>query len=464
MSKLEDMEELIFKVKNKNFRPVLQEIISCYYAGAYRACIVLSFNVLVDDLTEKIRHLKDTNSDLKTIYLEIQRKNSSAEPIENYLIESLKGKNIIDNLDNEIYKMFQKLRHKSAHPTGFSPSAECARYVFSEIIYRFLSKPTLKTTSRIDELIEAISDDFFFPSNKISDMATIAKKEINDISHSAYPQLINRLYKKYSKTEDISKKAYLNFILAITRIENDELNNLVFKLIIETHSSSSSNSLLLISLLSCNATIFSNIDKATASRIFYKIKKSIDKNNMNIYNSLYFSNPFFGMVEVLNNNNKELGEIIFNNLDLFFTSSGSLLFFIKKITMSKEKSLLGWDSYLALYSKIIEKINKNEIDVIVDSIKISGNGMYSRMSAKRLICIIGGIIESYGNDSVNISEFLISIHENNKDIVEKINKYTSDKDMTMEKLLKNSPNVSDKTFILMNLILGINIPNTSDEQ
>lgn len=460
MARLDDMEELIFKVENKSFKPTLHEIISCYYAGAYRACIILSFNILVDDLVEKIEELKDTNKDLKEIHAQIIIKNKESTPIENYLIESLVSKNLIENLDGDLYTIFQKLRHKSAHPTGFIPSAECARYVFSEIINRFLSKKVLKTTSRIDEIIESLKEGHFFAGNKVNEVSITVSKEISNISPTAYPQLINRMYKSYEIHEDKPNNPYLRFILGLAYLNNEELNTFLLSLIIDKQSKSGDNKVLFISLLSCSPKLFDSIHSAIASRILLKIKESIKDEKLVNKRFNILANPFLAIIEVLNSTNGELAEKIKNDIEIIFTSHKSLTFFVSKIDMSNNQS--SKDAYLNVYKKILSKIKKKDVSIIIESIENDDSGAYARMSGFKLHTIISEIIKAYGNETEKTAEFLNMINVNHKDIINRINGYTEHPETTMNKIKHNNKTISDETLSIMKYTLGIKYPSDSE--
>lgn len=457
MSKLEDMEELILKVKNKNFKPTLQEIISCYYAGAYRACIVLSFNILVDDLVEKIKHLKDTNSELREIYSEILKKNKESTPIENYLVESLLSKNLIDNLDGELYTIFQKLRHKSAHPTGFSPSAECARYVFSEVVNRFLSKDGLKTTSRIDELIDSLQEGHFYSGYSIKEIAGTVSKEIEDISPTAFPQLVNRIYKNYTNLDDKPNNPYLRFILGMAYLNKDELSNILINVVIKTKSQQSDNKILFISLLSTNPNLFESIDAIVASRVYLKVKELLKDEKIIKQKLNSLSHPFLALVKVLNFTNSELSSIINDDIDVVFESPQLLTFFLSKIDMKNQS--FGRVSYENVYKKMITKIKEKDISIIIESIENDDSGAYRRMSGDKLHLIVTRIIKSYEGDDEKISEFLTMLRINHIDIVSKINEYTNSSEIDMNKIRNKCKNISDEIFSIMEYVLGVQYPS-----
>lgn len=49
----------------------------CYNAFAYRASISTAFNAMFHDLCDKLEALKETNSSIKALYQEIEKRSSS---------------------------------------------------------------------------------------------------------------------------------------------------------------------------------------------------------------------------------------------------------------------------------------------------------------------------------------------------------------------------------------------------
>jgi hypothetical protein len=53
-----DLDELIVRCRDKFSRKFIQEAVSCYRAGAYRSCIVATWNAVVFDFLHKLRELE----------------------------------------------------------------------------------------------------------------------------------------------------------------------------------------------------------------------------------------------------------------------------------------------------------------------------------------------------------------------------------------------------------------------
>ena len=53
-----DLDELILRCRDKLSRKFIQEAVSCYRAGAFRSCIVATWNAVVFDFLHKLRELE----------------------------------------------------------------------------------------------------------------------------------------------------------------------------------------------------------------------------------------------------------------------------------------------------------------------------------------------------------------------------------------------------------------------
>jgi hypothetical protein len=53
-----DLDELIVRCRDKLSRKFIQEAVSCYRAGAFRSCIVATWNAVVFDFLHKLRELE----------------------------------------------------------------------------------------------------------------------------------------------------------------------------------------------------------------------------------------------------------------------------------------------------------------------------------------------------------------------------------------------------------------------
>ena len=190
---LTDMEELIARIDRLSARDYMAEALRCYQAGAFRACVVLSYSAVFDDLRAKLAPLAKVNKGAKKIHDEIEKKVKSNEVYESFLSDQLATAGIIDAAQRVNLDIIMKVRNKAAHPSGVHASAEEARHVFFESIDKFLSKPELQTTVAADGIIEVLPQGNFFPTNQLKDIQSIVEDEIATVHEQAIPYLIHKL-------------------------------------------------------------------------------------------------------------------------------------------------------------------------------------------------------------------------------------------------------------------------------
>lgn len=366
MARLVDLEELLLKVKNKELLPSLREAVACYHVASYRACIMLSFNALVDDLLIKLKNLKDINVGAKKIYDNINILIEGQSSFETPLIEQLVKAKIFTDLEGDLYKTFQKFRHKSAHPSGYSPSAECARFIYTEVIEHFLSKETLLASDRIDTLISDINEDLFFTSTRNKERAKIAKDEIGNIYPEAYPQMINKIYNKATLSgEDISNR-YISFLCALFGIKDNLIDDLIIKIIIKKNISKGKHSFLFTSLISCNPSAFNDIDKTSSEKLIANLNERIKKAPKNIGN-YQLSNPYYCYLKVCNEGKGYLKDGIINSLSVFLDNIERLPFFLSRL--DKSTSSIGFPAYKKIRKIIFDIVysdNREQIDKLLN--------------------------------------------------------------------------------------------------
>lgn len=356
MSGLQDLEALSLKVKNPNVRILLKEAIACYNASAYRACIILSFNALIDDLLIKIDIMKSVNKNAKSVFEVIQQLIKEQKSFENTFIELLKKYELFDELDEELCKTLQGFRHKSAHPSGYNPTAEAARFVLVEVVNRFLSKESLLTSSRIDKLLSDVVESNFFINSDVKHRSQIMKSEIADIHEDAYPQLINRLYKSYIKDKELP---YLSAIFALARINNPTICNMIMKYVIKNNISKKGHEVLFTGIITTMPQYFNDIDDITAEKLIKNLNTQIKNMNKNLKNNAII-NPFNSILHIFNKTSNILYQKAIDLLPKLIEHNERLCYFMKNI--DKSPNSMARDAYIKLYSLLINEIKSNKIE------------------------------------------------------------------------------------------------------
>lgn len=267
MSHLKDLEELILTVKNNETKNYLEEAMSCYMVGAYRACIVLTYIALFDDIVKKLGELGNVNNKAKKIHRDAQNKINNQDVYETYVIEQLTANQLLPVLDTEFLEILRRIRNKAAHPSGHHPSAEEARYIFSESINRFLSKPILTTTQIVDEILARLDGQYFFPEKKCNKVASIVKKELTNIHIETYPYLITKLLEKTQSSNSILAENASFFLTGLSDINDPSSLIHLRKYIISQKCYDSKYSPLILRLIAANGKLVNELDPSTFDRL-----------------------------------------------------------------------------------------------------------------------------------------------------------------------------------------------------
>lgn len=290
MPHLSDMEEMVGRIEEDKIKDYMKEALSCYMAKAYRACIVLTYIALFDDIVEKLGELGRVNKKAKKIYDEARKKVNAQDVYESYLIDQLKSNALLPSLDADFLNTLRTLRNKSAHPSGHHASAEEARFIFYEAINRFLSKPILTTTQLVDEVLSRMGEKHFFPSADISKTSSVVRKELKNIHKEAFPYLINKtLEKTQSSNRDVSVNAGF-FLAGFAYQEDSEATEYIKKYVIDAKCSDDKFSLIVLRVISANGAVVNDLDPVTYDRLRSVISRRIEDIEAHIEHTR-FSHP-----------------------------------------------------------------------------------------------------------------------------------------------------------------------------
>lgn len=305
MPHLHDMEELVNSIEDNQVKDYMEEAMSCYMANAYRACIVLTYIALFDDIVKKLGELGKVNKKAKNIHDEAQKKINAQDVYESYVIDQLKSNSLLPALDATFLDTLRVLRNKSAHPSGHNASAEEARFIFYEAINRFLSKPILTTTQLVDEILARLDEKHFFPSTDISKISSVVKKEIVNIHHETFPYLINKfLDKSLSTNSDVAKNAGF-FLTGLAYLKDAKASEYIKKYAIDLKCSDSKYSLLILRIISADGSLLLDLEPVTYDRLESVISERVESVESTLEHTR-FSHPYSVLKSILEGSGEEL--------------------------------------------------------------------------------------------------------------------------------------------------------------
>ncbi|XWX03727.1 hypothetical protein VZO05_14565 [Aggregatilineales bacterium SYSU G02658] len=218
---LADLDELILKCRDENVRLLVREAVACYRAGAYRACIIISWLALVRDYTIKIKTLKEEilNRNDNTTYTnrvqqyhdlytraqeETGNNYSHSLNYENEVPKALKDLGYINKNQMEELQNIKKSRNACAHPylagsatEEYTPSAEQARYYLRIIVDYCLSVDPLHGQFLIDKITEIVQRSDFPLDDQRS--IKVLREFFSRVNTPTMPKLITHILAKFKE-------------------------------------------------------------------------------------------------------------------------------------------------------------------------------------------------------------------------------------------------------------------------
>ena len=261
------MEELIATVSDKDVADYLREALICYGTGAHRACVVLTHIALFDGLRRKLKALAPINKVAKSVSDEIEPLATAQKVFETALIQKLKTVGIFNQLEAQILEQLNNQRNKAAHPSGHTTTAEEARFVYSEAIQKFLSKPIRETSYVVDSVVARLGDQNFFPSSNLGDMVAVVEQELASLDTAAKPFLMTKLVHALESADNTTVSNARNFLIALASKRDDADRGHIAKYLFDKKSSDANYAQFFSTLVACDPAILTVLETGTKLRI-----------------------------------------------------------------------------------------------------------------------------------------------------------------------------------------------------
>lgn len=170
-----DLDELILRCRDKLSRKFIQEAVSCYRAGAFRSCIVATWNAVVFDFLHKLRELELLGDrEAARLLEEFDNLRSSGKQFrELWQFESsipeiaLTKFELISTVEkSDIERLFED-RSRCAHPSmtsleePFEATAELARYHLRSAVIHLLERPPVQGRAARERIFQDIKSEYF---------------------------------------------------------------------------------------------------------------------------------------------------------------------------------------------------------------------------------------------------------------------------------------------------------------
>ncbi|AMW29840.1 hypothetical protein [Arthrospira platensis] len=172
-----DLDELIILCIDKSAKKFLQEAVACYRAGAYRSCIVSTWNAVVFDFIHKLRQLDQVgNGEAYQLLQQFENMSKNSDVKGLWKFES-----DIPNIAESKFALISPIekaditrlcedRSRCAHPSmasleePFEATAELARYHMRSAVTYLLQRPPVQGRLALNIIWEDIKS-VYFPTN-----------------------------------------------------------------------------------------------------------------------------------------------------------------------------------------------------------------------------------------------------------------------------------------------------------
>jgi hypothetical protein len=162
-----DLDELIVLCRDKSTKKFIQESVACYRAGAYRSCIVSTWNAVVFDFIHKLRQLGD--GEASNLLKDFENKSSRDDfrglwDFESEMLDNARTKfELISSVEQKDLQRLFEDRSRCAHPSmtsieePFEATAELARYHLRSAVIHFLQYPPVQGKAAKKRICEDIA-------------------------------------------------------------------------------------------------------------------------------------------------------------------------------------------------------------------------------------------------------------------------------------------------------------------
>ncbi|MEC2062706.1 hypothetical protein [Bacillus inaquosorum] len=278
---IRDFEEILLQIKKPHIKDYMTEAVKCYYAGSYRATIIISTIAAMHDLREKIKNLASSIKELRPLDTEIDKRMGNESVYERYMIEQAFSKSILSNSEFVSINTYLDLRNRCAHPNEYHATAEEARMVFTGYFDNIIKRPSLLGAAFIKEVVNKMENELLFPNHTLPSIKKVVNEEIKILHYSAILPLTRNLISIIDAERDLSSIKCRNatlFLSGVLAEENDDDRKRKMAQQLGQLIQNESIYEKVIEIVSFYPQVFNFITEVDRERILSFLKKSISYN------------------------------------------------------------------------------------------------------------------------------------------------------------------------------------------
>jgi hypothetical protein len=234
-----DIDDLLASCRAENAKRAFAEAVASFKAGAYRACIVVTWTAVVFDYVGKLRELElagNGEAAKALVEWETARRNSDfalAMRLEDQMLSEAETRfDLLTPLERQDLERLHLDRHRCAHPSlltldePYQPSAELARLHMRHAVGHLLSCPPVQGKEAWDRVWADVSSEYF------PDEREAAAERLHAVLSRARPTLVRKLAielarRILSKAESTGHARSRAALLGIMKLHHTELDALL---------------------------------------------------------------------------------------------------------------------------------------------------------------------------------------------------------------------------------------------
>jgi hypothetical protein len=244
-----DLDELIVRCRDKQAKKFIKEAVACYKAGAYRSCIVATWNAVVFDFLHKLRELALLgDKEASQLLQQFEKLRTEKKLKELWQFESDIRKKVLKPFEllsivemSDIERLFED-RSRCAHPSmtsleePFEATAELARYHLRSSVTHLLERPPVQGRAARDRIFEDIKSEYFPTDSELAikyfEKSPLARARVSLIRDIIVGLTVNLLTENFPEEERMRQFSAIHAISRIypekaREILNEKLSDII---------------------------------------------------------------------------------------------------------------------------------------------------------------------------------------------------------------------------------------------
>lgn len=174
------------KILYKEDKPIFEEAVKSYDAGAKRAAYILIWISCAESLKRRFKEAQKRDSNAGVIVGEINNKEQNHQSIDKYVLDKAKDYGFLTDTAHNILNHVYEMRCVYGHPYEQAPSDQQIDHAASSVIDHVLSQPVKLKHGFANQLINNLLSDHSY----LDDQASVVK----DFTEEIIPRIDSSIY------------------------------------------------------------------------------------------------------------------------------------------------------------------------------------------------------------------------------------------------------------------------------